>query len=166
MMLRFLALASVLVLAACGFTPVYGDRAAGSVNAALETVAISNIPDRDGQYLRNLLIDRFYRVGRPATPNYVLEVAPIVESRRDLDETIESDTTRQQIRLDTSLVLTDTRTNQVLLQQPLRAIGSYNVLSSEYTTRVSRAAVRDDVLADLARQIETRVGLYLRSAGP
>lgn len=162
-MKRFIPLLFVLVLTACGFTPLYGDRQDNTVNAALEQVVLGNIPDRDGQYLRNLLIDKFYVAGRPQQPLYELAVGDILETRTDLDETVESDTTRQQLLLTSSMALKDLKTGKVVLERKLRAIASYNVLSSEYTTRVSRGAVRDNALADLARQIETNTSLYLRT---
>src|SRR5690606_16052602 len=59
--MTFMSLAT-LVLAACGFSPVYGTLGQGQSAAAeayLSQVSIDNIPDREGQYLRNALIDRF-----------------------------------------------------------------------------------------------------------
>ncbi len=67
-------LATVLLLAlmpvamgACGFKPVYGTASHDSaVGAALANVQIDPISDRNGQVLRNNLIDRFYTDGRPS----------------------------------------------------------------------------------------------------
>src|SRR3954452_14938620 len=69
----------LLLLAGCGFRPLYGSGAIvrdrgepGTVS--LSDVQIEPIPNRRGQELRNRLIDRFYGDGRPASPTYALAV--------------------------------------------------------------------------------------------
>lgn len=153
------------VLAACGFSPVYGDRK-GSDNAALaayDQLEIANIPDRDGQRLRNNLIDRLYRNGRPAETRYLLKITPLVERRFDLDITKAADATRGQLRLSSQLVLIDQRTGQTVLERPLLSITSYNILGSEFTNRVAEDNARENAIEDLARQIETQLSLFFRS---
>ena len=54
------ALIGLSTLTACGFTPIYGKSAnSESVRSTLAQIDIALIPDRDGQMLRNLLMDRF-----------------------------------------------------------------------------------------------------------
>lgn len=158
-----LHLVTVLFLAACGFTPLYGTAGdKGQVTAGLTDVYIDNIPDREGQYLRNALIDRFYLTGRPDNALYSLTVAPISESSADLDITKSSDATRAQLRLATRMLLTDRATGKLLLERNLTSITSYNVLQSQFTTRVSEQNARENALDDLARQIEQQLALYFR----
>ncbi len=155
---------SLLSLAACGFRPVYGvnrDMPVG-VEEKLEQVSISNIPDREGQYLRNALIDRFYRSSRPASPAYALSIRPITENLSELDITKTSDTTRAQLRLNTAMVLQDLRTGETVLSRSLNAITSYNVLGNEFATRVTEDNARKNALDDIARQAEMQIGLYFR----
>ena len=156
-----------LCLSACGFEPMYGTQMqsnAGqeSVEAQLAQVAINGIPDREGQMLRNALIDRFYRDGRPQNSRYTLQIAPIDESITDLDITKSSDATRAQLHLKTSMNLIDDATGEIVLTRSLRSIASYNVLTSEFATRVSAQNTRENALNDLARQIELQTSLYLR----
>ncbi len=124
--------------------------------------AINNIPDRSGQYLRNALIDRFYRDGRPINPHYTLNISEVQESSIDLDITKDSDATRAQLRLTSSFTLTDTQSGEIVLSRPLKAISSYNVLTSEFSTRVSAKNTRENALNDIARQIELQIALYLK----
>ncbi len=156
--------AAVLLLAACGFHPVYGvnKHTAVGVESKLALVDIASIPDREGQYLRNELIDKFYRTGRPLNAQYTLEVAPIIESLTDLDITKNSDATRGQLRLSTTMLLRDKQTAEILLSRNIYSITSYNVLNSEFSTRVSEDNTRRNALDDLARQIETQINLYLK----
>jgi LPS-assembly lipoprotein len=158
-------LAAAVPLAACGFSPLYGENAAEnapSVRAAENDIFIDNIPDEPGQYLRNALIDRFYSAGRPQDAAYTLVVSPIEERREDLDLTKSSDATRSQLRLRARIQLRDNRAGKVLLARELRAITSYNILDSQFTTRVSEENARRAALNDLARQIETQIALYFK----
>lgn len=161
--LRFVILSCLLVLSACGFRPLYGNHSLSTTEAVregLNAIDIMNIPDQAGQYLRNALMDRFYSQGRPgANARYKLDISPISESRTDLDVTKTSDTTRAQLRLATSLVLKDAE-GTVLLERDLMAITSYNVLQSQFTTRVAEETARRNALDDLARQIEMQMLLY------
>ena len=156
---------SLFILAACGFEPMYGrniDERVGVENR-LAKVQINNIPNREGQYLRNALIDRFYRAGRPDAAVYVLSVEPIIENLVDLDITKNSDATRGQLLLESDMALSNAKTGEVLLQRDLRAITSYNILGSEFATRVSEENARTNALEDLARQIELQLNLYFKT---
>ncbi|MGH1374933.1 MAG: LPS assembly lipoprotein LptE [Alphaproteobacteria bacterium] len=155
------------VLASCGFQPMYGGYSDASgqeqyVRSQLTQIHIENIPDREGQFLRNALIDRFYRDARASDPLYRLKISSITESIVDLDITKESDTTRSQLRVTTSMNLIDTQTGESVLGRKLSAISSFNVLGSEFATRVSEKNTRENALNELARQIELQIGLYLR----
>ncbi|PZQ49072.1 MAG: hypothetical protein DI551_00010 [Micavibrio aeruginosavorus] len=165
MMKKILSTLFLLSLTACGFTPQYGS-SAGTAGYApvegLDKVEIAMIPNEEGVYLRNLLIDNFYRGGYPGTPAYVLSVEEIVETNTNLDLTIDSESTRKQIKLRTVMRLKDKSTGQDVLKRDLRAITSYNVLGSQFTTRVSEKDAREAALEDLARQIETQITLYFK----
>ena len=161
----FLLLSSLFLLSACGFHPLYGVNKYQStgVEEYLAATKIENIPNRDGLYLKNALIDRFYRDGKPENPRYQLDVSPISERSTDLDITRTSDSTRAQLRLDTAITLRDKLSGNIVLQRNIYAIVSYNILASEFSTRVSRQNARDNALTDLANQIEIQLSLYYKS---
>ncbi len=163
--MKKLFLSAVLFLTACGgFHPVYGVNkyTAVGVEEYLQQVQIGGIPDRDGQYLRNALIERFYRDGRPTSPLYALTVTNFSESLRDLDVTIDSDTTRGQLTIAITMLLIDKKTNETVMERSLRSIASYNIIDSEFANRVSEANTRENALDDLARQIEEQLALYFK----
>ena len=163
--MRYFLLLSLSLLAACGFSPVYGnlgsDKDYGQEDL-LSYVAIAEIKDREGQFLRNALIDRFYRHGRPTNPQFNLVISEIVETLRDLDITESSDATRGQLKLTTTMQLLDAKTGEELIARKLRSTTSYNILSSEFTNRVSEQNTRENALNDLARQIELQLNLYFK----
>ncbi|MCB1562052.1 MAG: hypothetical protein KDJ75_00610 [Alphaproteobacteria bacterium] len=156
-------LSATLFLTACGFQPLYGSHNASraGVEDTLAQIDIANIPDREGQYLRNALIDRFYRHGRPSDPVYMLQISPVRETLTDLDITKSSDATRGQLRLSTHMTLIERASGEVVLNHDLTSITSYNILGSEFSTRVSEENTRLNALNDLARQIELQASLYL-----
>lgn len=165
---QLLTLMILPLIASCGFEPMHGTAFKGDnaqsahIKSELEQIEIANIPDREGQFLRNALIDSFYRDGRPINPSYVLEVKPIVENTYDLDITIRSDATRQQLTLNTEMAFKNKVSGEVLLVRDLKSSGSFNVLASEFATRVSEQNTRENALKDLARQIELQIALYLK----
>ncbi len=130
---------------------MYGENAATKVTSTeLASIDIANIPNRDGQMLRNELVDYLQPAGTPAAPRYKLEVLKLSEELRDLDVTVRSDTTREQMKLSAIMKLTDLETGKVVLRKDLSARGSYNILESEYTSLVSRQDLRKDLIERLA----------------
>lgn len=162
--LKTLCVCALLLLAGCGFRPVYGvySQTDETIESSLADVGITLIPDREGQYLRNALIDRFYRNGEPVNPQYILNVRSLNESLAKLDITKDSDSTRGQLKISTNFTLIDTHTGETVLTRSIRSIASYNLLASEFATRVSEDSTRLNALDDLARQIEQQVSLYLK----
>ena len=162
-----LAVAGLLVLGGCGFTPLYGGRSGTQheVQGKLSDIRVENIPNREGQYLRNLLIDRFFAENRQADATYSLTFTPVQENKYELDVTKNANATRAELRQTTTFNLKDVKTGKVLLSRNLMASTSYNVLSSQFTTRVSEDDARLNALDDLARQAEQQIVLYFeRSA--
>lgn len=161
-----LALISLICFqpAGCGFSPLYGKQGEAQFGNEdlLAYVYIDNIPNREGQYLRNALIDRFYRSGRPVDPQYTLQIDDLDTRRVDLDITKTSASTREQVRMKANLRLTDKKTGELLLQRRISATASYNVLESEFATRISRSEAQDNALLDLSGQIETQVALFFQ----
>lgn len=164
--LRLLVALSLLFVAGCGFTPMYGSGATGSsglsTTQGLDQIDIDLIPDESGVYVRNILIDQFYQGGYPSSPRFRLNVSTIQEQIAYLDITVDSESTRRQITVRSTLQLIDLSTGATVLSRNVSAISSYNVIGSQFTTRVSENDAREGALADLARQIETQVALYLK----
>lgn len=163
--LLFTGLVSSLLISGCGFTPMYGSTATQErheVQSTLNNISIANIPDRTGQYLRNQLIDRFYVGGYPQDAAYVLTVAPVTETKYELGITKNSNATRSELRVNTSFKLLDKATGETLFTAPVKSTTSYNVMDSQFTTRVSEDNTRLNALDDLARQIEQDIILYFK----
>ncbi len=148
----------------CGFTPMHGQYAAKNttISSEVSQVGIDIIPDRAGQSLRNNLIDRLYRSGYPSNPIATLKVSQVIETRTELDLTKSADATRAQLRLTSIMNLVDNK-GTLLLTRQVQAVTSFNILGSEFATRVTEEAARESALNDLARQIELNLSLYYNS---
>ncbi len=160
-----MAIITIFALSACGFRPVYGNYSGGkaaegnSANTMMGQITIANIPDRSGQFLRNALIDRLHANGEPDSALYTLKIEPLVETKKELDITKSSEATRAQLRIKTHMVLVDKNGNH-FVSRDLSSMSSYNVLESEFATRVTENAARENAINDIARQVERNLALY------
>lgn len=137
------------------------DRGSATSQANLGQIEINPIKDREGVFLRNALIDRFYTDGYPSNPRYRLEIGELSEINTDLDITSSSEATRAQLSQSTTMKLFDLQNpGTPVLTRALSSITSYNILESEFATRVSEQKAREGGLDDLARQIELNATLY------
>lgn len=155
-------------LAGCGLSPVYGKYANGGqsspVAAALDGVYIDSIPNRTGQKLRNLLMDRMYQHGRVSHANaaYRLSVSGVGETIYGIGIAKDATATRSQIVLSTVITLTRAGDPErvPLVTRTLKAISSFNTLASQYTTLVTEEDARNQAIEDLSDQIVTQLELY------
>lgn len=165
--LRLILLCLLLPLAGCGFQPLYGSKAEGGSGAAvaLNQVAIANIPNRDGQVLRNLLTDRLYQNGKPTEPLYRLAVE-LRQSETALG--IRRDATASRTRLDTlaHYVLRRVSDDKVLIDSNAETSVSFNQLVAQYATVTARDDARSRALHELSEQIVTRLALYFGTTQP
>jgi LPS-assembly lipoprotein len=164
-----LCLCLALPVAGCGFTPMYADKtdtagAPGALAVARSTIFIANIPDRNGQYLRNQLIDRLYLDGRPADPAYTLTVTNLQQTTTNLGIRRDATATRAMYELDASMTLKDNASGKILLQRNVRAVGGYNELDNQFATLVSRQNLRDNMLQELSDTIVSQLDLYFDRA--
>lgn len=157
----FTLLLAISMLAACGFSPVYKNTMRDE--AALRSITVDIIPNREGVFLRNALMDRLYKGGTPQNPLYTLSIAPIAERQTDLDITRSSDVTRTQLQLSTTMRLIKTDTSNVVLSRPLMVVTSTNVLASEFANRVSETDARFDALKQMAEHAERILALHFKT---
>lgn len=160
-----LALVAALVLAGCGFHPLYGTHSNGaSATAELAQVRILPIADRTGQLLYNKLRDRLNPRGKPGDPLYILQIALQERQERLLVEQDET-ASRVNLILRASYELKQAGTGTVLDSGVSQTVLSYDVLGSEFqfATLSSEADVRDRATEQLSEDISTRLAIYFSS---
>lgn len=146
--------------AACGFQPLYGGRGAANVSAKLQEVDIGMISDQYGQKLRNLLIDRFYKDGRPAQSQYRL-LTSLTAAEQKLALQKDATAVRAQLVVSAPYQLVDTTTGKVVLSAISRSFISYNVLEQQYAGLVTVENAYDRALLEVSNDITARVAMYL-----
>jgi LPS-assembly lipoprotein len=157
-------LAALLFLSGCGFEPMYGKNSPGAeaVAVALPNIDIGNIPDRDGQYLRNLLIDQLYTQGRPDAAPYTVTFSRLQKTTVDLGIQKDATATRAQIQITTHMELVDKATNKAVLQRDLKTVGAYNLLDDQLATLVSQQSITESILQEMRDDAVTQLSLYFR----
>ncbi len=151
----------LLVLTACGFSPVYGSHQAedGSpVADQLNNISVENIADRDGQVLRNDLIDRMYGKNRPVTPAYKLRVK-ITSTEASLGILANATATRAQLDMTGEYILTDAAGNE-MLRGHAHSVASFDLLDQIYGSVAARQSAHERTLHEISEQITNRVSLY------
>lgn len=157
-----LLLALLLPLTGC-YEPVYGNKGFGAEQteqeAKLNNVAIANIPDENGQKLRNLLIDRFYGNGRPINSEQRLDVRLIAN---EVKLGLQKDATTRRARLEVTAAydLVDVKSAQKLFSASSRTTVNYNILDQQYGTLASKENAYARALEDIANLITARLLLF------
>lgn len=154
------ALAVAALLAGCGFRPLYGTASEdASVTALLSQVRIATIPDRTGQKLRNLLLDRINPQGQPARPRYHLKVEVKV-TRTDLGIERDETATRALLVLTATYTLQDQDRKSVLVQGSTQSTNSFNIVASDFATASGETDAIERAAREVSDDIKTRLALY------
>lgn len=152
---RMLVVAPVgLLLAGCGFRPVYGTR--GTSGAALASIAVAPIPERMGQLLRNALLDRL----RPAAETRREVQVTLTVFDQDLGIKRDDQATLSNLQATATwrlLTRVDDGRQRLDLEGVERTAVTYNVLQNQYATERNRRAAMADMADQLAAAIETRL---------
>ena len=139
------------LVAACGFTPVYGPNGAGN---ALQNKLLVDEPDtRQGYFLTRQIEDR---LGRAADPAYGLAVT-LNTSEEPLALDADGDIQRYNILGSADYVLRDLATGAIVSSGKINGFTGY---SATGTTVASLSAQRDAtrrLMVQLADQIVTRL---------
>lgn len=152
--------AASLALSGCGLHPLYGEQSAGrAVDGELQQVAIDLIPERNGQVLRNLLMDRFYLEGRPSRPDYRLAIR-LSSTEENLGIRPDATATRSRVRINADVQLLSAKTGEVLYRANARSIVSYDILQAQYATLVGQQDAFQRGLTQLSDDIRTRLAIH------
>jgi LPS-assembly lipoprotein len=149
-------LLSLTLLPGCGYQPLYGANTPAAQQLPL--VQINNIPDRLGQQLRNRLIDRFYSDGRPASPEYTLDVS-LVPSVYKLGIALDDSATRAELSLAANYILRNMQ-GAAVFTGSTTAVTNFNILRSQYATLIGEQDAYDRSVAQVSEDITRRVSLF------
>lgn len=160
---RWIGLAgALLVLAACGYKPLYERTDSGAVGDDLAMVQVDVIRDRTGQQLHNVLRDRINPTGRPASPRYALEVE-LTESREALAIRKDETATRYNLNQSAQFALRDLETSRVVLSGTSEAATSYNVLTNDFSNISAENDARRRGVREIGENLRTRLAVFFNA---
>jgi LPS-assembly lipoprotein len=162
---------------ACGFQPLYGpppesaDGAAAAAPgtapptnvAALATVSVDRIPNREGQQLRTRLTQLLG--GDGGSQRYRLDVTIKTESE-SLALRRTGLATRASLRMSAQYRLVDVNTDQVVLKSAARGISSYNLLDQDFSTLASLQDAQNRLIDQMAVDIRNRLAVFFLAGPP
>ncbi|MFO1186869.1 MAG: LPS assembly lipoprotein LptE [Alphaproteobacteria bacterium] len=152
-------LAACLLLAACGFRPLYGGPTGEIRRLELSQVAVTPIKTRLGQTLRNTLLDRMTPEGEPTYPQYRLDIT-LNEYKEGVAIQSDASITRYNYQLTGTYELFDLGAGKVIYQGIARSLAAYNVAESPFATLSAERDVADRTAGDLSDQIEHSLALF------
>lgn len=152
-----------MALSACGYRPLYGN---SSINPGLQsdlsTVKVAPIADRPGQVLHNELVRRFNPTGANTATTYRLKIT-LSQNIQKLAVLQNTSATRANLNLTATYTLIQNTTGNKVREGRLRAVASYNLIDSDYATRIAEDDARERALDSLAEQLHQQVAFYLHS---
>ena len=149
-------------MAACGFQPIYGSKGTPSAQIKMASIKVGIIKDRQGQQLRNFLLDRINPGGVPQSPNYTLTVK--LTSGKELLAFRKSQiSTRANLNFFAAFNLKGK--NQYLgenLSGVSKITVSYNILRSHFATLTAEKNARTRAVKELSADISNRIAAFFR----
>jgi LPS-assembly lipoprotein len=158
--LRGVGLASVLLLAGCGFTPLYATPDLGSGLAAVE---VTTPEGRAGALLREQLDDA---LGRRAglAPAYRLDVA-LSELRYPRGVRVDNVATRYEYVLTAAYTLSPATAGEPLMTGKVRVELSYDSADQPYASVIAQQDAQARAAQEAARRIHLELAAFLAGQG-
>lgn len=155
----FTVLCLCYLVTGCGFHPLYMP-VKGSSHVAVP-IKIATIEDRDGQVLRNYLVDLLTPEGAPQNPKYILHIS-LTDVVADLGVNKDETSSRKNATMTAILTLMDAKTNAVVYTHVTKAINSFAVISQNYFSDLtSEEYAKKEALRLLAEKISLLLITYL-----
>ena len=155
-MRKLATIAGCVLLAGCGFHPMYGN----SLAPQLSSVYVEPIAERDGYELRNNLIDVLQSDGDAAGKAYRLKIS-LNETSQGIALQNDATITRYDNRLEAHYTLSDARGN-VLTTGTQSEMSAYNVVTSPYATLVAEQDASKRAAQEVAERIHLDLGVWFR----
>jgi LPS-assembly lipoprotein len=152
------------LVAACGFRPLFGENSGGSPES-LSQVHVAPIANREGQLLRNYLLDGFSPSGEPERSAYELRVV-LHESQRDIAFRGDATATRANLMLSADYHLVRLADQASVIRSQAASTVSYNIVDNDFATLSSQADARRRAVREIGDSIRRRVALALSAPTP
>ncbi len=161
---RSLALAGLLALTGCGFTPLYAQSGDDSVAAKLDTIEVENIPDRTGQLLRQSLETQLHAAGAPSQQNYTLSVSYGIANSQ-IGEQQDSSFTRNRSTATANWTLSPIGDpKHSLATGSATTEDAENIIDQQYfASQVEQSTINQQLANEIAARITQQVAVYFKT---
>lgn len=162
MLLKNLSLLSLILLSACGFTPLNKLSDGEKTYTLTEQIEIRNIPNYEGFLLKTQLNNRLNPHDKNVSKKYILTT--YLKAPTYTDQSIQGDNfaSRETISISAKYQLKDKNTGKIILSDSNSVVGAYNIVKNPYATNVARNKLKDTLIPILADNISQRIISFLR----
>ncbi len=151
-------ISALLILAGCGFEPVYGNREGvpQTNRAVLSNIAVSDISGREGQILKIALEDALNPASASGANRYTLNSTL---KRTVIPGVIGSDASiqRYSVLVEAEFSLTEAGKSEPVYRGTAKRYGSYSRSESDFSTFVADSDVTRQTIEALAGDIVMRI---------
>ena len=159
-----LLLAVSLVLAGCGYRPLYSSSSeTAGVAATLSSVTIPEAEDRTGQLIRNELISSMK--ANKGEDKYTLLLKPEVKRKGIIDKP-NPNVTRDAVTIAVSYELVDRATGTVLTEGRTFSQASFDVIQQPFADLQAETNATERAAREVSADIRTRLAAYFASQQP
>jgi LPS-assembly lipoprotein len=150
-------------LSGCGFHSLYAkSHNTAEVSDELQKVRIESIPDRNGQILRNYMIDALGYKSAAQSKKYSLKTS-LTQKRTQLGTKADRTATREKVDYTANYNLYDLATGKQIIALTSRASLNYNLISEQFSIITARESSERKALKTLSESMLHRLSLYFKS---
>jgi LPS-assembly lipoprotein len=159
-----LLVSAALLLAGCGYRPLYGSSSeTAGVAATLSSVSIPEAEDRVGQLIRNDLLSSM-RAGK-GEDKYTLLLKPVVKRSGVIDKP-QPNVTRDSIVLAVSFELVERSSGSIVHSGRTFSQASFDVIRQPFADLQAETNATERAVHEVSADIRTRLAAYFASQQP
>lgn len=159
-----LLVSAALLLAGCGYRPLYGSSSeTAGVAATLSSVSIPEAEDRVGQLIRNDLLSSM-RAGK-GEDKYTLLLKPVVKRSGVIDKPQPS-VTRDSITLAVSFELVERSSGSIVHSGKTFSHASFDVIRQPFADLQAETNATERAVHEVSADIRTRLAAYFATQQP
>ena len=159
-----LVVAAALLLAGCGYRPLYGSSSeTAGVAATLSSVSIPEAEDRVGQLIRNDLLSSM-RAGE-GEQKYTLLLKPVVKRSGVIDKP-QPNVTRDAITLAVSYELVERSSGTVVHPGKTFSKASFDIIRQPFADLQAETNATERAVHEVSSDIRTRLAAYFAKQQP
>jgi LPS-assembly lipoprotein len=159
-----LLVAAALLLAGCGYRPLYGSSSeTAGVAATLSSISIPEAEDRVGQLIRNDLLSSM-RAGE-GEQKYTLLLKPVVKRSGVIDKP-QPNVTRDAITLAVSYELVERSSGTVVHTGKTFSNASFDIIRQPFADLQAETNATERAVHEVSSDIRTRLAAYFAKQQP